>query len=64
MLGGLNQFDARATIAQKPKQKTFKTKWIESRWHRPQEVVYMDPHLKDILGSVPSTVFFETTVRS
>ena len=30
--------------------------WIESRLHNPQKVVYMDPHLKDILGFVPSTL--------
>ena len=30
--------------------------WIESKWHRSQEVVYMNPHAKDILRSVPSTL--------
>ena len=30
--------------------------WIVSTWHNHQKVVYMDPHLKDILGVVPSTL--------
>ena len=22
--------------------------WVQSRWHNPQKVVYMDPHLEDM----------------
>ena len=28
--------------------------WFQSRWHNPQKVVDMDPHIKDIFGFVPS----------
>ena len=27
--------------------------WIESRWHRPQDVLYIGVHINHLLGSVP-----------
>ena len=30
---------------------------VERKWHDHQKVAYMDPHLKDVLGSVPSTLY-------
>ena len=44
-------------------EQTLSIQWFQSRWHNHQEMVYMDPHVKDILRSVPSTLkpLFQTT---
>ena len=37
-------------------RRSISLQWVESRWHNPQKVVYMDPYIKVILGFVPSTL--------
>ena len=36
--------------------RTLYIQWFQSKWRNPQEVVYMDPYIKVILGFVPSTL--------